>query len=209
MIPGLTPITGFKPFLSMWYDATEQILLETDENKLSNDIQLFSILREVMLAPEKPTFIRSYKLNDFTRANIQTNFQQRSNRNFARITYTNANRPYNYTHIPRKYKIAPNTPAPISYIGLRDTKMFEMSNQTSIHDNCIFQYAGIWDKPPHKIYTVTKNNFLTEIDEDTILHTVSERIMTMVATNTRNNINLDTFKNLTQKMLEDLQTKTK
>ena len=209
MIPGISQIIGFKPFISMWFDATDQILTETDKTSLDNDIQLFSILRDVMLAPEKPTFIRSYKLNDFTKANIQTNFQQRSNRNFARITYTHANRPCNYTHIPRKYKIAPNTPAPISYIGLRDTKMFEMSNQTSIHDNCIFQYAGIWDKPPHKIYTVTKNNFLTEIDEDAILHTVAGHIMNMVATNTRNSINLDTFQNLTQKMLQKLQEKQK
>lgn len=205
MIPGLTPITGFKPFLSMWYDATEQILLETDKNKLSNDIQLFSILREVMLAPEKPTFIRSYKLKDFLNTNVPANLHK-TNRDIAKITYNHTNRSYYY---PYRRQNNPNTPSPILYFAIRDTKMFAISNQTSIRNNCVFQNTGTWDKPPYKIYTVSKDKFLTEIAKDQILHTVSGRIMNMVATNTRNSINLDTFQNLTQKMLQKLQEKQK
>ncbi len=205
MIPGISQIIGFKPFISMWFDATDQILTETDKTRLDNDIQLFSILRDVMLAPEKPTFIHSYKLKDFSNTNVPATLHK-TNRDIAKITYNHTNWPYYY---PYRHQNNPNTPSPILYFAIRDTKMFAISNQTSIRDNCVFQNTGTWDKPPYKIYTVSKDNFLTKIDKDQVLHTVAGRIMNMVATNTRNSINLDIFQNLTQKMLQKLQEKQK
>ncbi len=60
-----THITGFRPFISLWYEAVGEILQETDNTKLANDIQLFTILRNMVLTPEKPVIIHSHKLQDF------------------------------------------------------------------------------------------------------------------------------------------------
>ncbi len=199
-----THIRGFKPFLSMWYDAVDEILTETDETKLANDIKLFTILRSVMLAPEKPVFVRSNKLTDLNKI---PDFQHinRPNRNLARITWVPKMGPSNYGRRP--FHVAPNIPSPISYFSVRDTKMFEKSDQATIRNNCVFRQEGLFTTPAHKVFTVINRDFTTEVDEPYVLYPVSEQIMNMVATNQRNRINLQTFKELTAKMYTKLQEK--
>ena len=57
-----------------------------------------------------------------------------------------------------------------------------------------------------KTYTVIdNNNFIANIEDVYVLYNVSEKIMSLVAKNARNNINLDTFQELTAKMYAQLQ----
>jgi len=195
-------IRGFKPFLSMWYDAVDEILKETDETKLANDIKLFKILRSVMLTPEKPVFVRSNKLTDLNKI---PDFQHinRTNRNVARITWVHTIGPSNYGRRP--FRVAANIPAPISYFSVRDTKMFEKSDQATIRNNCIFRQEGLFTTPAQKVFTVINRDFTTDVYEPYVLYPVSEQIMNMVATNQRNRINLQTFKEQTAKMYAKLQ----
>lgn len=205
MSDDIVTVRGFRPFISLWYDATDQILTESDPDKLNNDIRLFEILRNIMLTPEKPIFVRSYKLNDFNRVpdiQKQLNYQ---NKNIARLTWASTRQPSMYGRRPN-IKVAPNIPSPISYCGIRNTKMFSMSNRTVIRNNCIFKREGIFSQPAKKTYTVIdNNNFIANIEDVYVLYNVSEKIMSLVAKNARNNINLDTFQELTAKMYAQLQ----
>lgn len=201
-----THIRGFKPFISLWYDATEQILQEYDISRLNNDIKLFEILRAIVLSPEKPVFVRSYKLTDFNRIpDVQKHLNKTPNKPVARLTYVPPHQPSFYGRRPM-FRVAPNTPSPISYLGVRNTKMFAVSERTVIRNNCAFKQDGLFNQPAHKIYTVMDNNdFIANVDDMYVLYAVSETIMEMMAKNGRKNINLQTFQDLTAKMYARLQ----
>ncbi len=201
-------ITGFKSFTSMWFDACELISQETIPETVDNDIKLFEILRAVMLSKEQPVFIRSYKLSDFNNhTNIQNILKTPYNQR-AHVSWKRVYKPYPSQPQPSpRFKIAPNTPAPVSYLRVNDTKIVSALNFVKIHDNCIFKPAGTFETPIKKEYTVIKNDFIVRLDDTSIFYPVSSEIMNMFANNQRNSITLKTFQEQTDKMHKTLLEK--
>lgn len=200
-----THITGFKPFISLWYEAVDEILKETDNSKLTNDIKLFAILRAVVLDQDRPVFIRSHKLQDFNKfPEVQTHVRNPYANNIAKITWVPNIQPSQYGLRP-SIKVAKNIPSPVSYCKVRNTKMLAISNRTTITDNCIFKQAGIFTRPAHKIYTVIDDNFSTNIDDENVLYPVSDRMMNSIIPTQGKAINLRTFQELTGAMYKKLK----
>ena len=200
---------GFKTFTSLWNDAYDQISKEFLASVMDDDIKLFTILRNVVLYPDKITFIRSYKLTDFNgiipkmRATLDTPYSKR-----AHVSWNHIPQPYgpSLASKPRK-KNAPNTPAPISCLHAGNTKIICHKTQIKIDDNdCVFEPTECCD-PNEKLYTVVDNDFIAKLDSTCVLYPVSSRIMQMFATNAKSCINLKFFQESTEIMRKNLLTK--
>ena len=199
-----TPIRGFKSFTSLWYEACEQISQEYNITTLDNDIKLFCLLRKMVLTSENPVFVRSYKLKDL-------NLPMNKTGTFLIAPDKRAYTSWNHIPKPRcmdqyppyKKHIAPNTPAPISYLRIGNAKIIEYKNQIQILNNCVFEPTELY-KPNDNLYTVSDDNFATTLDNACAFYPVSSKIVAMFATKQQNCFNLKTFKELTEKMYQKL-----
>jgi len=198
-------IQGFRSFASLWYDACEQIAKETSKDNLDNDIKLFTILRTMMLSPDKAVFIRSHKLNDFNVPNNKVlSTLNNKYKNSSHVSWNRISTPRSPTFRPvQKIKVAPHTPAPISYLNIGNSKIISYQKQIDVQDDCVFEPTELYN-PNEKLYTVINDNFLTTLDNTCVLYPVSCEIVTMFATQSQNRINIKTFQELTGNMYQKL-----